>query len=216
MTTEAEMEALNSHVPSSRPGDAIMDKFQCAHQQNEHSDPLVLTRMHSGREFYVNQANSEVYDSFMGKNPEMISGRLYSEHAIKKGMEFVKSVDFDSSRETMDRYIAIRDEHQDKIDEQLSVLQIFNIPKSAEELENELKALASRAGVNLNSVKSIKQAKQNADIMKAFERVGIQPEPLHDVVENERELDHQVEVMLKRGGVSRIRAALIENTRSKI
>lgn len=201
---DTEIEQLNTARTSSVPGSAIQSRFEDAHQHLDEANPLVEAKFHAGREFYVNEANREVYEALMGKKPVEVNGRIYSELAIQEGMKCIH----DSSDECLTKYRKERDSYQDLVDEKLSELKIFDVPKTALELEKELEHLANKSGVSLKGLKAIKSAQQTGAIMKAFELVGIVPRS-KELEETPQDYQHKLNTLVQRGGRGKIQAALM-------
>ncbi|CAK3116775.1 conserved hypothetical protein [Vibrio crassostreae] len=209
MKTDSEiLEQANTHTSSSKAGTFITERFEEAqHNNSETNSNLVMTKIHSGREFYVNQANKEIYTTLMGEEPTELDGRVISEHAAKKGIAFIKSQD-SKLTECMDGYKSICHAHQDTIDEQLENLQMFDVPVSAEELENQLEATARKAGVSLKSIRKIKQARENEASIKAYEAVGIVPTKDFEREES-KVTSKRVEILRQQRGRGKIHASLL-------
>ncbi|HBC3411554.1 TPA: hypothetical protein KDY13_003829 [Vibrio parahaemolyticus] len=201
---DTEIEQLNTARTRSVPGSAIQSRFEDAHQHLDDANPLVEAKFHAGREFYVNEANREVYEALMGKKPVEVNGRVYSELAIQEGMKCIR----DSSDECLTQYREARDNHQDLIDEKLSELKIFDVPTTPQELEKELERLAHKSGVSLKGLKAIKKAQQADAVMKVFELVGIKPRSIESV-ESSQDYQHKLNTLVQRGGRGKIQAALM-------
>ncbi|TCV07217.1 hypothetical protein [Vibrio crassostreae] len=203
-TSKSDIKKLNTVKPSVKPGDALKARYEVAQQTLDEANPLGVIQFHAGRELYVNEANKEVYQKIMGDKPVVINDRLYSQHAIKKGMDFIH----DSSDESLNQYREARDNHQDLIDEKLSELKIFSIPETAEELERRMEDLARRAKVSLKGLKAIEKAHQATQVIEAYQALGIELIPTENR-ETSEERQTKINNLVKQGGRGKIKAALM-------
>ncbi|EIA1797544.1 hypothetical protein RII69_003974 [Vibrio parahaemolyticus] len=201
----------NSAKQSTTPGDAIKARLNAAQEVAEESlEVIAVTRLHSGREHYLSEANAEVYDALMGDKPLEVDGRLFSTHAMSKGFAFLKSNNLDYSSENFKVYERIRDKEQDLIDEQIESLKLLKTPESLEDLEKTLQYISHKTGVTVSGIKKLSAAIKHHNVLTAFEKVGLTPPATYDTA-SEREIkERKIAALSKQSGASKIEAALLK------
>ncbi|HDY7818073.1 TPA: hypothetical protein RQK24_003777 [Vibrio vulnificus] len=202
----------NSAKQSTAPGDAIKVRLSAAREMAEESRKVIaVTRIHSGREHLLSEANAEVYDALMGDKPQEVNGRLYSQHAISKSLKAMNSFK-GSTADAMDEAIQMRNSLQDSIDDTLRQLELLKTPESPEDLENTLHYISQKTGVTVSGVKKLSAAIKHQKILEAFEKVGLTP-PATCSPQSDRETNEKkIEFLSKQSGASKIQAGLMKKS----